>query len=174
MKMSEMFSKYLSAEDLKDPQTGQYNSYNLTIKSVTMEELGEHKERKPVLHFHNSDRGMVLNITNAIVLEGAYGGDSDYWIGKAVTLYYDPNVMFGTKRTGGLRIQPLGQTQALPQQQPQPAMPQPQPGMIDHQAPLPGQTQAPPIQHQPAQSTQPQPAGNAEAPPPWTTERIPD
>ena len=40
---------------------------------------------------------MALNITTIRVLEAAYGGDSDQWIGNKVKVYVDPNVSFGGK-----------------------------------------------------------------------------
>jgi hypothetical protein len=47
---------------------------------------------------------MVLNITTIRVLEAAYGGDTDQWVGNKVMVYVDPNVSFGGKVVGGLRL----------------------------------------------------------------------
>ena len=51
-------SSYLRAADLEEPLT-------VTIKSASIEELGEDKEEKIVVMFKELDRGLVLNRTNA-------------------------------------------------------------------------------------------------------------
>src|SRR5207244_3311357 len=41
------------------------------------------------------------------VMSNAWGKESDNWIGKRVTLYGDPDVMFGPMKMGGIRISHL-------------------------------------------------------------------
>lgn len=100
MKFGEMFpSNFLKKEDLMGPTT-------VKITKVDVQEIkGEHgNEQKAVLHFSSGLKPMVLNKGNGICLMEAYGDESDGWIGKAVEIYVDPNVMYGGKRVGGLRL----------------------------------------------------------------------
>ncbi len=51
------------------------------------------------------DRGIILNSGNWDSVEEISGEeDSDKWAGTAIEIYVDPNVMFGGKKTGGVRI----------------------------------------------------------------------
>jgi hypothetical protein len=98
-KVSEMIvSKFLRKEDFDEDRV-------LTIKGVKLEDMpGDDGQQKWVLYFREEPKGMALNITTIRVLEQAYGGDSDQWIGNKVKVYVDPNVSFGGKIVGGLRL----------------------------------------------------------------------
>lgn len=100
-KTSEMIvSKFLRKEDFDEDRI-------LTIKGVSLEDMpGENSEQKWVLAFREEGKGMVMNITTIRVLEQAFGDDSDDWVGKRVMVYVDPNVSFGGKVVGGLRLRP--------------------------------------------------------------------
>ena len=41
------------------------------------------------------------------ILAGAWGRDSDNWIGKHVQLYYEPTVVYAGKEVGGIRVKAL-------------------------------------------------------------------
>lgn len=100
MKRNDAFpSKYLSKEDVEPPITA-------TIEDVGMEKFDGDKgeEYKPVMTFREDVKPCILNNTNWGTIEEAYGEDSDNWAGKRITLYCDPNIMFGKKKTGGIRI----------------------------------------------------------------------
>lgn len=100
MKRTDAFkSNYLGQGDLERPTVG-------VIQSVGIESLnGEHgKEDKPVVHFSNGVKPMIINLANWQTIEDAYGDDSDLWVGKKIELYVDKNVMFGGKRVGGVRV----------------------------------------------------------------------
>lgn len=91
-------SKFLRKEDFDEDRV-------LTIKGVKLEDMpGDDGQQKWVLYFREEPKGMALNITTIRVLEQAYGGDSDEWIGNKVKVYVDPNVSFGGKIVGGLRL----------------------------------------------------------------------
>lgn len=92
-------SKFLRKEDFEEDQV-------LVIKGCKLEQVGrdDDPEERWVLYFRERDKGMVLNITTIRVLEQAYGGDTDMWVGNKVMVYNDPNVTFGGKITGGLRL----------------------------------------------------------------------
>jgi len=83
MKTNDIFpSKYLKAADL--PEEG---SQTFTIEKVTVEEIGKDKERKPVVHFDETDKAMVCNKTNwNTIVRVAGSDDSDDWRGKKISL----------------------------------------------------------------------------------------
>ena len=112
MKRSDAFpSQYFSKDDVQTP-------IRLTIASVSIEAIkGEHGEdKKPVMSFREVDaKPLILNNTNWVTIEDAYGEDSDYWDGKLVELYCDPTIMFGSKRVGGVRVRiPAGLSPSSP------------------------------------------------------------
>jgi hypothetical protein len=100
-KIHEMLpSKYLKKEDVSSPKL-------LTIHTVTQETVGtgDDTEEKWILHFQEDVRPMVLNSTNMRLIEMVTGSDdSDEWSGHKVVLYSDPNISFGGKLVGGIRI----------------------------------------------------------------------
>lgn len=77
-------SDYVSAVEFKG------RDVTLTIKSVTVENLklrGGTSERKPVVHFAETKKRLVLNKTNADSIAQEHGTDADKWLGKKITLY---------------------------------------------------------------------------------------
>jgi hypothetical protein len=57
----------------------------LTIKSVEKEEMQDGRF-KPVMHFKEDPRKLVLNVENRSVMVDRYGRDTRNWSGKSVTL----------------------------------------------------------------------------------------
>lgn len=105
-------SKYLAKADFEDEQV-------CTIKGVKQENLAkddQQPEFRWVLYFRDAPvpKGMVMNITTIRVLEQAFGGDTDQWVGNKVVVYIDPNVSFGGKVVGGLRLRIAKQAKAAP------------------------------------------------------------
>ncbi len=81
MQVNEMFpSKFLNAADLR----GQ--AVNLIMAQTVREEVGGDKDLKPVLYFNGTEKGMVLNRTNADAIGQMYGNDTDGWVGKPLTI----------------------------------------------------------------------------------------
>lgn len=100
MKTSDMIpSKFLKKSDFDEDQV-------VTIKGLKLEDVGNEGDQRWVLYFSELHKGMVLNVTSIRVLEAAFGDESDFWIGKRVKVYVDPNVSFGGKVVGGLRLMP--------------------------------------------------------------------
>jgi hypothetical protein len=101
MKRSQVFpSNYFGKGDVEEgPVTG-------AIASVTMEPIKSDngEESKAVLHFTARLRPFILNLCNWTTLETSYGEDSDSWTGKHVEMYFDPTVMYGKERVGGVRV----------------------------------------------------------------------
>jgi len=83
--------RFLAADELQGEVT-------LTIKEMKKEEAfnGKEKEVVPVLHFEKTQKGLVLNKTNAElitkVLKSPFIED---WIGKQITLYSTKIKAFG-------------------------------------------------------------------------------
>jgi hypothetical protein len=57
----------------------------MTIASVTEEKLGD--DVKPVIHFYEIQQGLVLNKTNAGIIEPQYGPITEQWTGRQLQLY---------------------------------------------------------------------------------------
>lgn len=85
MKISQLFpSKYVTAADLGG------KTVTLTIKSVTLEEMTTHdnkKAHKPVVWFEKATKGFVLNVTNAKIIANLYGDETDLWPGRRISIY---------------------------------------------------------------------------------------
>lgn len=116
-KVSDMIqSKFLRKEDFEEDRV-------MTIKNVKLEDMpGDDGQQKWVLYFREETKGMALNVTTIRVLEQAFGDDSDHWIGNKVKVYVDPNVSFGGRVVGGLRLRtPKQGPKAPPPQQSAPA-----------------------------------------------------
>lgn len=97
MRISQAFpSKFLKSEDIGTQR------WVLTIRAVQMEEVGDN-ENKPIIYFHELEKGLVLNKTNAEMVVQLYGDDTDRWAAQRVEMYATP-VMFGNKSTMGLRL----------------------------------------------------------------------
>jgi hypothetical protein len=72
-------SSYFKAADLNDKPV------KVTMKNVMMEDIGG--DHKPVLYFEDSEKGLVLNKTNANNIKVLYGSDTKDWPGKEIVLF---------------------------------------------------------------------------------------
>lgn len=109
-KVSEMIvSKFLKKEDFDEDRV-------MTIKGVKLEDMpGDQGQQKWVVYFREEPKGLAMSVTTIRVLEQAFGSDSDMWIGNKVMVYVDPNVTFGGKIVGGLRLRtPKGKAAPKP------------------------------------------------------------
>ena len=81
-KVSEAYpSNWLKAIDLKG------RTIKATIQKVAFEEIGQDKNRKPVVYFDGAEKGLVLNKTNATEIATAHGDEMDEWAGKEIELF---------------------------------------------------------------------------------------
>ncbi len=105
-------SNYLKADQFEEDRT-------VTIREVKIESLGQGSDAddKPILYFEETEKGLVLNRTNANTVAGMYGPETDAWTGQRVTLgmsYVD----FQGKQTASIRVRPkrptLAPTRAAP------------------------------------------------------------
>lgn len=123
MKINDAFpSKYLKQGDLKGKRV------LVTIDHVVVEDVGQgsDQEQKPVVYFRGAEKGWVLSARiNADEITNIIGDDeTEHWAGHKIVLYVDPNVMYGGKKVGGIRVAPP------PQGQGKPSAPQPPPPEI--------------------------------------------
>ena len=100
-KLAEMLpSKFMKQADVPAPAL----VYLTRISKEQVNQENEPEEHKWVAHFREFDRPLVLNTTNLNALSLIFGSeDSDDWRGECV-IYTDPNVSFGGKLVGGLRV----------------------------------------------------------------------
>lgn len=93
-------SKWLKSGDIEDG-----TDLVLTIKAVEIETVGqgEDAEEKPVIYFNETEKGLVLNKTNAATIAALYTPETDNWTGKKVALF-STEVPFGSKMTVALRV----------------------------------------------------------------------
>jgi CYTH domain-containing protein len=79
--VAELFpSKYVAAVDVQVP-------VQVQMSRVEIEDVGNAKERKPVLYFTGKSKGLVLNKTNANRIAETHGQELSSWMGKTITLY---------------------------------------------------------------------------------------
>lgn len=99
--MYESNTAYLSAADLGDD-----GLVTLTIAEVREQRIESEngKQRRPVIHWTESVRPMIVNKTNILLIEALYGSDPAQAIGKRITIRWDPDVQRSGETVGGLRI----------------------------------------------------------------------
>jgi hypothetical protein len=110
-------SRWLNAVDLSP------DGEQVTIRKVTMEEIGEKRERKPICAFDEIDKELVVNVTNWTSIEELTGeDDSDNWPGHVVKLVR-VRVPFGGKNVEAIRVEAADakQRRSLPLKKPKPA-----------------------------------------------------
>lgn len=94
-------SKYLKKEDC-----GQ--GILVTIKGLSEENMameGQAPDLKWCIHFQEEAKPMALNSTNAqAIAKITNSEETDNWPGHKIVLYEDPNISFGGKLVGGIRV----------------------------------------------------------------------
>lgn len=74
-------------------------------RTFTVQRVVVNKSDQPVnIHLHEIDRVYRPSKNMRRVLADAWGIDSAEWAEHSLTLYCDPEVMFGRDKTGGVRI----------------------------------------------------------------------
>ena len=96
-------SKFLKKEDVGEGTL-------LTIAKIDKENVakeGADPDYRFCLYFTEAEKPLVLNSTNAQIVAKITGQEENIektWLGVRVVLYDDPNVSFGGKLVGGIRI----------------------------------------------------------------------
>ncbi len=88
-------SKYLRSAQVAGCAGG---TVRVQIKRLAIEKMrarGGAQEEKAVLYFERAQKGMVLNRTNADVIGGAFGWETDEWKGHVLELYVAEVEAFG-------------------------------------------------------------------------------
>jgi len=96
-------SKYLRKEDIGDDG----EEVTVTIKAVKKENVArddEEPQYKAAIYFRELPKPMIANFTNLNRIAAKYGEDTELWTDKQVKIFFDPEVMFGKERKGGLRV----------------------------------------------------------------------
>ena len=94
-------AKYLKKEDIPSP----VDTSILWIKEEEVTTPGKGTDTRVVLYFDGLKKGLVLNTANAETLLDITGTDEyEQWVDVPVQLYVDPDVTYGGKKTGGVRI----------------------------------------------------------------------
>lgn len=109
-------SKFLTQKDVQTPVL-------VTIRGdeeVNVAKEGAEPEMRFALHFVELDKPLILNSTNGQIIAAIAGsGDSEDWVGKQIVLYSDPNIFFGGKMVGGIRVRaPKNQSSPAPRPAP--------------------------------------------------------
>lgn len=116
-KTSEMReSKFLKQTDVGRGALGTIES----CVQMNVAKDGAEPEQKWCLTFMEIDKPLVLNSTNIQLCQRICDSDdTDHWIGKRIVLYADPNVSYGGKLVGGIRVRaPKAGAVAPPPQKP--------------------------------------------------------
>jgi hypothetical protein len=96
MKINDAFpSDYIKGSEVERPVL-------YVMSHVEMKDVGD--DHKPILFFIGQEKGLVLNKGNAQTISEAYGENTDEWQGKQIVLYFNPDVMYAGKKTGGIRV----------------------------------------------------------------------
>lgn len=76
----------------------------ITVSAVRIAEGDQ-----PVVIQYQNDNGRPYKpcLSMRKILAFAWGTDASQWVGRNITLYNDPEVMFGGKKVGGIRISHL-------------------------------------------------------------------
>lgn len=104
-------SKFLKKEDVGRGALGTITG----CVRMNVSKEGADPEPKWCLTFGEIDKPLVLNATNIQICEQVCGSDdTDDWTGKQIVLYVDPNVSYGGKLIGGIRVRAPKKTAAPP------------------------------------------------------------
>ena len=94
-------SQYLKKEDLSDP----VDTELLCVKEEKVTAPGKGTKTRLVAHFDGLSKGLVLNSANCEILAGiTETHDPNEWKDVALQLHVDPDVTYGGKKIGGIRI----------------------------------------------------------------------
>ncbi len=74
-----------------------------SVSLVDMEMDDGKKKTKGVVYFHETDRGLVMNRTNAEAMARMFGNETNEWAGRRVTLH-SVEVQLGPKKVPGIRV----------------------------------------------------------------------
>ena len=96
-------SEYFGGQDLPNLDA----KITVTIKAYDIEVIRTQKGeiKKGVLHFEENIKPWIVSKEKLMPIKNKYGLETDKWIGKKITLYFDPLIKFGREVTGGVRAE---------------------------------------------------------------------
>lgn len=98
-------SRFLGVVDIGD------RKIRTKISKVGMQPMEDRNtgrvKKRAVIFFENIDKALILNATNKLALESVLGKVPANWKGATVGVFVDPNIAFGGKRVGGIRLRVL-------------------------------------------------------------------
>ena len=123
-------SRFITQHDVEPPVL-------VTIKGfeeMNVAKAGAEEEYRWCVWFREFDKPMTLNSTNGQILASIIGSEElNDGIGQNVVLYRDPNVSFGNRLVGGIRIRAPKPGYKKPEIQPPP---EPEPPVSDEDLPF--------------------------------------
>lgn len=67
---------------------------------------GAKTSKRPMIYIEGKEKPIAGNASICKAIQGMYGSTVEDWVGKLITIYGDPEVMFGGERVGGIRVRP--------------------------------------------------------------------
>jgi len=99
-------SNFLKAGDLNN------RTVKVAIDKVVFEEIGQNKDRKPVVYFADVQKGLVLNKTNAEQIGAVHGQELEGWAGKEIELF-SMMVPFNGQNVAAIRVRAVAEATAV-------------------------------------------------------------
>ena len=99
-------SNYLKAADLNN------RTVKVKIDKVIFEEIGQDKDKKPVMYFADVKKGLVLNKTNATTIGSVHGQEIEGWTGREIELFTQM-VPFNGQNVAAIRCRAVAEAAAL-------------------------------------------------------------
>jgi hypothetical protein len=110
-------SNFLTQKDVERPVLATISSW----ERVNVAKEGAEPEYRYALHFRELDKPMTLNITNGQIIAAFLGSEEfDDWVGHKIVIYRDPNIMYGGKMVGGIRVRAPKAGYQQPEPEPEP------------------------------------------------------
>lgn len=98
-------SPWLAGEDLNGLGDVPVEIEDVLIYDDVSFEAGRKEKDVPAIKFKGKTKQLVLRTAaNRKMLIKKFGTDTKVWRGQKITLYFDPDVMRGGIKTGGIRI----------------------------------------------------------------------
>jgi len=76
------------------------------VEAVEVVSAGDKHNKRPVLTFAGTEKGLVCNKTNGKTIAAMYGTDTTKWLGKKITLYPTTTSAFGAT-VDCIRVRPV-------------------------------------------------------------------
>jgi hypothetical protein len=103
-------SPWLASEDLIGLGDVPAEIEDVLLYDEVAFDRGRKEKNVPALKFKGKAKQLVLRATaNRRALVRMYGANTQAWRGKTVYIYHDPEVKFGGRAVGGIRIKEINQ-----------------------------------------------------------------